>query len=85
MDTTEGTLLGGRVRYAQPARGYRTGIEPVLLAAAVPAVPGQAVLEAGTGAGAALLCLAARASSGTPPWLPLPAATAPTTPSPTRS
>lgn len=60
MDTTEGTLLGGRVRYAQPARGYRTGIEPVLLAAVVPAVPGQAVLEAGTGAGAALLCLATR-------------------------
>jgi len=60
MDLTEGHLLGGRVRYAQPRAGFRSGIEPVLLAAAVPARPGQRVLEAGSGAGAALLCLAAR-------------------------
>jgi tRNA1(Val) A37 N6-methylase TrmN6 len=60
MTLTHGTLLGGRVRYAQPAEGYRTGIEPVLLAAAVPARSGDRVLEAGTGAGAGLLCLAAR-------------------------
>ena len=60
MQTTDGHLLGGRLRYAQPLDGYRTGIEPVLLAAAVPAQPGERVLEAGTGAGAGLLCLAAR-------------------------
>lgn len=48
------------MRYVQPATGFRSGIEPVLLAAAVPARPGERVLEAGTGAGAALLCLAAR-------------------------
>lgn len=60
MELTQGTLLGGRVRYAQPVQGYRTGIEPVLLAASVPARPGQRVLEGGTGAGAGLLCLAAR-------------------------
>jgi tRNA1(Val) A37 N6-methylase TrmN6 len=60
MELTDGTLLGGRVRYAQPAQGYRTGLEPVLLAACVPARPGERVLEAGTGAGAGLLCLAAR-------------------------
>ena len=60
MELTEGTLLGGRVRYAQPLEGYRTGIEPVFLAAAVPARAGEVVLEAGTGAGAGLLCLAAR-------------------------
>jgi tRNA1(Val) A37 N6-methylase TrmN6 len=60
VQTTEGTLLGGRVQYAQPAVGFRSGIEPVLLAASIPARPGQTVLEAGTGAGAALLCLAAR-------------------------
>lgn len=52
-----GTLLGGRVAYAQAAAGYRTGIEPVLMAAAVPARAGQVVLEAGCGAGAAILCL----------------------------
>jgi tRNA1Val (adenine37-N6)-methyltransferase len=60
MLTTDGTLLGGRVRYRQPANGFRSGIEPVLLAASVPAEPGEHVLEAGSGAGAALLCLAFR-------------------------
>lgn len=57
---TDDTLLGGRVRFAQPARGFRSGIEPILLAAAIPARTGQRVLEGGSGAGAALLCLAAR-------------------------
>jgi tRNA1(Val) A37 N6-methylase TrmN6 len=60
IDSTEGTLLGGGVRYAQPREGFRSGIEPVLLAAFVPARAGEQVLEAGCGAGAALLCLAAR-------------------------
>jgi tRNA1(Val) A37 N6-methylase TrmN6 len=59
---TDGTLLDGRVRYRQFAAGHRSGFEPVLLAAAVPAKAGQRVLEAGTGAGAALLCLAHRVS-----------------------
>jgi tRNA1Val (adenine37-N6)-methyltransferase len=58
--TTTGHLLNGRVRYSQPRDGFRSGIEPVLLAASVPARAGERVLEAGTGAGAALLCLAAR-------------------------
>jgi tRNA1Val (adenine37-N6)-methyltransferase len=48
------------VSYRQPIDGYRTGIEPVLLAASVPARSGQRVVEAGTGAGAGLLCLLAR-------------------------
>lgn len=60
MDCTEGHLLGGRVAYVQPARGFRTGIEPVLLAASIPARPGDRVLEGGCGAGAALLCLVTR-------------------------
>jgi tRNA1(Val) A37 N6-methylase TrmN6 len=58
--TTDGTLLGGRVSYRQFRDGYRTGIEPVLLAATIPAQPGLRVLEAGCGAGAGLLCLSAR-------------------------
>jgi tRNA1(Val) A37 N6-methylase TrmN6 len=57
---TDGFLLGGRVRYSQPKEGYRTGIEPVFLAASVPARTGERVLEAGTGAGAGLLCLERR-------------------------
>jgi tRNA1(Val) A37 N6-methylase TrmN6 len=60
MDSTDGHLLDGRVRYAQPAGGFRSGIEPVLLAAAIPAREGERVLEGGSGAGAGLLCLAAR-------------------------
>jgi tRNA1(Val) A37 N6-methylase TrmN6 len=55
-----GTLLGGRVTYQQPPHGYRTGIEPVLLAASIQARPGEHVVEAGAGAGAGLLSLAAR-------------------------
>ena len=54
------SLLGGRVRHTQAPGGFRSGIEPVLLAASVPARPGDRVIEAGCGAGAGLLCLTAR-------------------------
>jgi tRNA1(Val) A37 N6-methylase TrmN6 len=59
-EASAGHLLGGRLVYAQPRHGFRSGIEPVLLAASVPAAAGDRVLEAGTGAGAAVLCLSAR-------------------------
>jgi tRNA1(Val) A37 N6-methylase TrmN6 len=58
--TTLDLLLGGRVRLLQPKRGYRAAIDPVLLAAAVGPRPGERVLDAGCGTGAASLCLAAR-------------------------
>jgi tRNA1Val (adenine37-N6)-methyltransferase len=58
--TTEDRLLGGRVLLRQPRRGLRAGLDAVLLAAGIPARPGERVLEAGCGSGAALLCLAAR-------------------------
>lgn len=57
MSQTIGGLLAGRVRYSQQVGGHRSGIEPILLAAAVPARAGDRVIEAGTGAGAGLLCL----------------------------
>ena len=60
LDIDDGTLLGGRVSHRQRLDGHRTGIEAVLVAAAVPARPGERALEAGTGSGAGLLCLAAR-------------------------
>lgn len=53
-------FLGGRVRLWQPLQGYRAGVDPVLLAAAVPARAGERVLELGCGGGQALLCLGAR-------------------------
>lgn len=57
---TVDSLLGGRLLLRQPAEGYRAAIDPVLLAAAVPAESGDTVLDAGAGTAAALLCLAAR-------------------------
>jgi tRNA1(Val) A37 N6-methylase TrmN6 len=54
-ETTEDRLLGGRLLLRQPAKGYRAGMDAALLAAAVEASPGMRVLEAGCGAGAALL------------------------------
>ena len=58
--TTEDGFLGGRLRLLQPAKGFRAGIDSVFLAAAVPCRPGERLLEAGLGAGAAALCLLAR-------------------------
>jgi tRNA1(Val) A37 N6-methylase TrmN6 len=59
-EESEGTLLGGRLRLRQPVTGYRVAIDPVFLAAAVPAVSGDRALDVGCGVGAAALCLATR-------------------------
>lgn len=53
-------FLDGRLQVRQPIQGYRAGIDPVLLAASVPARAGDHVLELGCGAGTALLCLGHR-------------------------
>ena len=53
-------FLGGQLSVWQPRVGYRAGVDPVLLAAAVTATPGQAVLELGCGVGVAGLCLQKR-------------------------
>ena len=57
---TEDRLLGGRIQLRQPMDGYRAAIDPVFLAASVPAEPHQLVLDVGCGPGAAMLCLAVR-------------------------
>ena len=57
---TENEYLGGRIRIRQPQKGYRAGVDPVLLAASIPARSGQSVLELGLGVGTAALCLSAR-------------------------
>lgn len=57
---TDDCLLDGRVRLTQPAEGYRAAIDPVLLAAAVPARTGEHIFDLGSGVGSAALCLLAR-------------------------
>ena len=60
VEIVENALLGGRVRLRQPAKGYRAGMDAALLAAALAAEPGERVIEAGCGAGAVLMQIAAR-------------------------
>lgn len=59
-ELTTDAFLGGRLIIRQPRDGYRAGVDPVLLAAAVPAQAGETVLELGCGAGVAALCLGRR-------------------------
>jgi tRNA1Val (adenine37-N6)-methyltransferase len=59
------TFLDGQVKVAQAETGFRSGLDAVMLAAAVPALIGQAALELGAGSGAVSLCLAARVSGVT--------------------
>lgn len=59
-ETTRDAFLGGKVHVLQPKRGFRSGIDAVLLAATVPALPSETVLELGCGVGVASLCLDAR-------------------------
>ena len=60
MELTRDEFLDGRISVHQPKVGFRSGVDAVLLAAAVPANKGESVLELGTGVGVATLCLARR-------------------------
>ena len=60
VEVVENGLLNGRVRLKQPARGYRAGMDAALLAAAAPVAAGERLFEAGCGAGAVLMQIAAR-------------------------
>lgn len=57
---TDDGFLGGRLAILQPRTGYRAATDPVMLAAATPAKPGESVMELGCGVGVASLCLLAR-------------------------
>ena len=59
---SEDGILGNRIRLRQPRDGERAAIDPVFLAAAVPATAGDTVVDVGSGTGVAALCLAARVS-----------------------
>lgn len=59
-DLSHDAFLGGQLHLWQPKSGYRAGVDPVLLAASVPARSGQSVLDLGCGVGTASLCLGAR-------------------------
>lgn len=62
LATTRDVFLGNKVFVRQPVKGYRAGIDAVLLAASVAIPEGQKarVLDAGAGAGTVGLCVAAR-------------------------
>ena len=53
-------LLGGQIGFYQPEGGYRVAVDPVLLAASVPAASTERLLDIGMGSGAAALCFAHR-------------------------
>jgi len=57
---TEDEFLGGRLRLRQPKSGHRAGHDAMLLAASIPARPGDRVVDFGAGVGAAGLAVAAR-------------------------
>ncbi len=53
-------LLDRRVTLEQSTIGYRVAVDTVLLAAAVPALEGDKILDMGCGVGGAMICLACR-------------------------
>jgi tRNA1(Val) A37 N6-methylase TrmN6 len=57
---TEDAFLDGKIKLLQPEKGYRAGIDAVFLASTIPVSAGDQVFEAGTGVGAAALCVVAR-------------------------
>lgn len=57
-DDTFDAFLGGRLRLRQARRGFRAGMDSIVLASALPPMESGRVLEIGAGAGAALLAAA---------------------------
>ena len=60
LAVTEDGFLDHRLRIRQPRDGYRAAIDPIFLAAAIPARSGERALDLGAGVGVAALALATR-------------------------
>lgn len=65
LETTLDGILDRRVMLEQPKSGYRIAVDTVLLAAAVPAVAGDHILDLGCGVGGAAMALACRVAGTT--------------------
>tara|TARA_B100000029_G_scaffold428174_1_gene437945 strand:- start:988 stop:1713 length:726 start_codon:yes stop_codon:yes gene_type:complete len=62
METSLDEFLGGKIKIFQPIKGYRGGIDAVLLASFVNAIKNTKILDAGSGTGLISFCLAYRLS-----------------------
>ncbi|MDR0677667.1 MAG: methyltransferase [Holosporaceae bacterium] len=60
METSEDTILNGRIKLLQPKNGYRVAVDPIILAYFVDSFPEQKVLDVGCGAGTVSLILKMR-------------------------
>ncbi len=62
LDLTDDAFLGGQLHVLQPRKGYRAGLDAVLLAAAAPLAAAEVgtVIDAGAGVGTVGLCIARR-------------------------
>jgi tRNA1(Val) A37 N6-methylase TrmN6 len=60
---SDDAFLGGRLHILQPVKGFRAGLDAVMLAAAVPARERQSICDLGSGVGTAGLCVASRVAA----------------------
>lgn len=60
---TDDAFLGGHLQILQPLKGFRSGLDAVMLAAAVPAKERQRICDLGAAVGTAGFCVAARVSN----------------------
>ena len=60
MDASLDSFLDGKLKIYQPIKGYRAGIDSVILAASVKDYKGCNILDAGCGVGVISYCIAFR-------------------------